>query len=161
MSDPVTQMKAHTRLDYVVHAGATTTTFLRSILKGQLVGRRCPVCHKVYIPPRGACPTCAVLCTDEVPVSHSGTVTTFSIVRIPFEGQRLTPPYACAHILLDGADVPLLHIVGGCDVDDVHVGMRVEAVWLEIPQPTLATVTWFKPNGEPDRQVNDRGEVIP
>lgn len=161
MSEPITQIPGPTRLDYLVHAGATTTTFLHSIMEGKLIGRRCPTCHKVYIPPRGACPTCAVPCTDEVPVGPGGTVTTFSVVRIPFEGQRLTPPYACAHIVLDGSDVPLLHLVGGCSVDDVRVGMRVEAVWLEVPQPTLASITWFRPNGEADRVVNLMGEVVP
>ena len=34
------------------------------------------------------------------------TVTTFCVVDIPFEGQLVKPPYACAHILLDGADGP-------------------------------------------------------
>lgn len=148
--EPVTRWKAPTRLDYNVKAGAVATSFLRGLLRGELIGKRCPACERVYVPPRGSCPTCAEPCDVEVACGPAGTVTTFSVIRIPFEGQLLTPPYACAHIVLDGADMPLLHIVGGCDVNDVHQGMRVRAVWAEDPEPTLATVRYFEPNGEPD-----------
>jgi uncharacterized OB-fold protein len=82
---------------------------------------------------------------EHVEVAQVGTVTAFSVIRIPFEGQVLQPPYACAHVVLDGADVPLLHILGECDVDTVCVGMRVVAVWVDDIQPTLASIRYFKP----------------
>jgi uncharacterized OB-fold protein len=146
-SEPVTMMRAPTRIEYRVHAGAITADFLRDLLNKELVGRRCPVCAKVYIPPRGACPTCGVAVTDPVTVAQQGVVTAFSVIRIPFEGQALDPPYACAHVLLDGADVPLLHIIGECPVDDVGVGLRVEAVWADPVEPTLASIRYFRPIG--------------
>lgn len=139
------RMLAPVRLDYRVTAGTVTGRFLEAILEGRLEGRRCPACRKVYVPPRGACPTCAAPLDEVVPLTGTGVVTAFSVIRIPFEGQVLEPPYACAHVLLDGADVPLLHLVGGCDVDAVHVGMRVAAVWAETLAPTLASVRWFEP----------------
>ncbi|TNE84015.1 MAG: DNA-binding protein [Deltaproteobacteria bacterium] len=147
---PVTRFKAPVHAEYTVAAGATTAEFLRGILRKELNGRRCPSCDKIYIPPRGSCPLCGVRTSEVVPLAQKGTVTTFSIIRIPFEGQVLEPPYAAAHVLLDGADVPLLHIVGDCDVDDVRMGMRVEAVWVEDLQPTLASVRYFRPIDEPD-----------
>jgi hypothetical protein len=150
MKDPVTRFKSPTKLSYTVTAGRITTGFIAGILEGKLLGRRCPNCEKVYIPPRGSCPTCAVPCETEVELAGTGIVTTFCIVNIPFEGQLLDPPYACAHILLDGADTPMLHLVGGCDVADVRMGMRVDAVWADDLQPTLASVTYFQPTGEPD-----------
>jgi uncharacterized OB-fold protein len=145
VSEPITKTTSPTRLDYVVRAGTVTGAFLRHVLERRLVGRRCPGCAKVYLPPRGACPTCGVEMTDEVEVAQQGNVTAFSIIRIPFEGQVLEPPYAAASILLDGADVPLLHIVGGCPVDDVRLGLRVEAVWADEPAPTLASLRYFRP----------------
>ena len=147
---PITQFRSPTKLTYTVSAGTVATEFLSAILERRIVGRRCPVCTKVYVPPRPACPTCAVLCEEPVELPEVGTVTTFSVVRIPFPGQLLEPPYACAHVLLDGADVPLLHIVGGVDVDDVRMGLRVTAVWSDEPEPTLASIRYFTPNGEPD-----------
>jgi uncharacterized OB-fold protein len=149
-AEPVTRFLSPTRLAYTVTAGATTADFLRGILNRELIGRRCPSCAKIFLPPRGSCPTCGVRTTEQVPLAQKGTVTTFSVIRIPFEGQVLNPPYAAAHILLDGGDTPLLHIVGDCDVDEVRMGMRVEAVWAEDLQPTLASVRYFRPIDEPD-----------
>jgi len=146
----VTRFRSPTRIAYEVTAGTVTARFLDGILDGRLEGRRCPVCTKVYIPPRGSCPTCAVPTSEPVDVGPRGTVTTFSVIRFPFEGQILTPPYACAHVLLDGADVPLLHIVGDCDVDQIRMGMRVEAVWADTRAPTLESVRYFIPVDEPD-----------
>ena len=148
--DPVTRFEAPTRLDYRVAAGATTAAFLRGVMARKLLGSRCPDCTKVYIPPRGSCPSCAVAPEAMIELSQTGTVTTFSVIRLPFEGQVLDPPYACAHVLLDGADVPLLHIVGECDPDEVRMGMRVTAVWADTLEPTLASVRYFRPVDEPD-----------
>ena len=134
-----------TRLAYQVAAGPTTERFLRGILERRILGLRCPKCTKVYVPPRGACPTCAVPCSEEVELPHTGTVTTFCVVNIPFEGQLLEPPYACGHVVLDGADVPILHLVGGCDVAQVRMGLREKAVWSEEPRPTLASIRYFAP----------------
>ncbi len=150
MSDPVTRQLAPVRLDYVVTACSVTGAFLEAILERRLVGRRCPACEKVYLPPRSACPTCAEPTIEQVEVGPKGTVTTFSVVRFPFEGQVLEPPYACAHVLVDGTDTPLLHIVGDCDVDTVRMGMRVQAVWADPLMPTLASVRFFAPIDEPD-----------
>ncbi|MBK7774878.1 MAG: OB-fold domain-containing protein [Sandaracinaceae bacterium] len=44
---------------------------------------------------------------------HTGVVTTFTVVRIPFEGQKLTPPYSFGAIVLDGADLPIYHLISG------------------------------------------------
>ncbi|MCB9666383.1 MAG: Zn-ribbon domain-containing OB-fold protein [Alphaproteobacteria bacterium] len=148
--EPVTRFRAPVSLDYVVRAGDVTGAFLEGILDGRLVGRRCPDCRKVYVPARSICPTCSVPTTDEVEVGPRGTVTSLSVVRFPFEGQRLEPPYACVHIRLDGADSPLLHIVGECDVDRVRMGMRVEPVWDPEPLPSLERVRYSRPSGEPD-----------
>lgn len=143
--EQVTMMRSPTRLEYTVWTGETTREFLQGILQRKLIGKRCPVCAKVFLPPRGSCPTCAVAVTEPVELPQSGTVTAFSVIRIPFEGQVLEPPYACAHVMIDGADVPLLHILGECPVDDVRVGLRVEAVWAEKLEPTLASILYFRP----------------
>ena len=58
---------------------------------GRILGQRCPECRKVYVPPRGACPTCGVATAEEVEVAGKGTVTTFCIVNIPFDAH---PPEA-------------------------------------------------------------------
>ena len=146
---PVTRMEAPIRIAYTVWAGQSTQHFLRALQEKRLLGARCGECGKVYVPPRGSCPTCGVAAGEWVEVDQVGTVTAFSVIRLPFQGQFLEPPYACAHVLLDGADVPLLHIVGECDVDAVCVGMRVEAIWADPIEPTLASIRYFRPVEQP------------
>ena len=125
---------------------------LRGLAEGRLIGQRCPVCRKVYMPSRGACPTCGVLTAEDVELPDRGTVTTFCVVNVPFLGQRITPPYVAAYILLDGADIAFLHLVLGCAPDEVRMGMRVRAVWRPRAEwgTTTRNIDHFQPTDEPD-----------
>jgi uncharacterized protein len=139
-------------LDYTYAASAEESRFLRGMAEGKIRGQRCPKCEKVYVPPRGACPVDGVPTRDEVELPDRGTVTTFCIVNVPFLGQRIAPPYVSAYVLLDGADIPFLHLVLGCDASEVRMGMRVEAVWKPREEWTtsMENIDHFRPTGEPD-----------
>jgi uncharacterized OB-fold protein len=152
MSDTVESITTPIRLDYRYTAGRATERFLRGMAQGRILGQRCPSCGKVYVPPRGACPPCGVATRDEVEITGKGTVTTFCIVRIPSDSLSVPPPFACAHVLLDGADLPFFGLVHECAFDQVRMGMRVEAVW--VPREELTTsfenIKYFRPIDEPD-----------
>jgi len=150
--EPVTMMTTPVRLHYTHSASPVETRYLQGLAEGRLLGQRCPECGQVYVPPRGACPTDGVPTEQEVEVAGTGTITTFCVVNVPFLGQRITPPYVAAHVLLDGADIPVQHLVLGCEVDEVRMGMRVEAVWKprEEWEHTMENIDHFRPNGEPD-----------
>ena len=162
MSEPVTSIKTPIRLEYSYTAGRASTRFLRGMSEGRILGQRCPSCRKVYVPPRGSCPRCGVATQEEVEISGKGTVTTFCIVRIPSENLSAKPPYAAAHNLLDGADIPFFALNQECPFDQVRMGMRVEAVWVEPDQlgPTMASVKYFRPNGEPDADYDAYKEYL-
>jgi hypothetical protein len=151
MSEPVKRIKAPVRFDYTVGAGQTLSRFLAALVEGRLVARRCPGCTKVYVPPRGACPTCALPPGEEVVLAGTGTVTTFCVVNVPFEGQTMKLPYVYASVLLDGADIPFLHLVD-VPAAEARMGMRVKAEWVPPSErrPTLESIRWFCPTGEPD-----------
>lgn len=153
--DPVTMVTMVTtpiRLRYDHTASPEETRYLYGLREGRLLAQRCPACEKVYIPPRGACPTCGVPTTDEVELSDVGTVTTFCIVNVPFPGQRTKPPYVHAAVLLDGADIPFAHLILGCPADEVRMGMRVQAVWKPREQwsYTPQNIDHFRPTDQPD-----------
>ncbi|MBZ5736241.1 OB-fold domain-containing protein [Nocardioides sp. TRM66260-LWL] len=150
--DPVTGVITPVSLDYVYAASPEESAFYRGLAEGRIVGQRCPSCGKVYVPPRAACPTDGTPTTDEVEVSHSGTVTTFCIVNVPFLGQRITPPYVSAYVLLDGADIAVLHLILDIPADQVRMGMRVKAVWKPREEwgTTIENISHFAPTGEPD-----------
>jgi uncharacterized OB-fold protein len=149
---PVTMMVTPIRLRYQHTVSPEESRYLRGLADGRLLGQRCPACRKVYLPPRGACPTDGVPTDEEVELSGRGTVTTFCVVNVPHAGQRQRPPYVAAHVLLDGADIPLLHLILGCPADEVRMGMRVAAVWRPRERwgTTPENVEGFRPTGEPD-----------
>lgn len=149
---PVTSIETPIRLEYTYRPGRASARFLRGLAQGKILGQRCPVTKKVYVPPRGASPTHGVPTEEEVEVSDHGTVTTFCIVRIPSDNLSIKPPFAAAHILLDGADIPFFALVQECPFDAVRMGMRVQAVWVpkEELAPTFESIRYFKPLDEPD-----------
>ena len=147
---PVDRVTLPSRVDYQITASPQLTRFLGALMERRIIGWRDPSSGRVYVPPRGACPTSGAPLGEVVELPQTGTVTTFCVVNIPFEGQTLSPPYVCAHVLLDGADVPLLHLVGGCAVEAVKMGMRGAAVWSDVPAPTLESIRYFAPTGAPD-----------
>jgi uncharacterized OB-fold protein len=150
--EPVAMMSAPVRLHYEHTASPEESRFLRGLAEGRLLAQRCPVCGKVYIPPRGACPTDGVPTTDEVELPDHGIVTTFCVVNVDYPGQRVSAPYVAAAVLLDGADIPFQHLILGCDPDEVRMGMRVRAEWKPREEwgTTLENIDHFRPTGEPD-----------
>ncbi len=87
-----------------------------------------------------------------MPLSDTGTVTTFCIVNVPFLGQRITPPYVSAYVLLDGADIAVLHLILDIPAEEVRMGMRVKAVWKPKEEwgTTIENISHFAPTGDPD-----------
>jgi uncharacterized OB-fold protein len=158
--EPVRSVRTPAQLDYRYTPGLATSRFLRGISQGKILGERCPVCSKVYVPPRGACPTDGVPTKEQVELSHSGTVTSFCVVNVQFYGQGMEIPYVGANIQLDGADLSIMHLIQEVAASDVRIGMRVEAVWVPDEElgPTLESIKWFKPTGEPDVEVRIPGE---
>ena len=155
--EPVRSVRTPIRLDYEYTPGSASSRFLRALAEKRIVGQRCPECRKVYVPPRGACPTDGVPTTDEVELPRTGTVTTFCVVNVQFYGQAMQVPYVSALILLDHSDIPIMHLLQEVEAADVHMGMRVEAVWVpdEELAPTLESIRWFRPTGEPDAPFED------
>ena len=152
MTEPVTIVETPIRLDFSYTPGVASSRFLRSLEKGELVGQRCLRCRKVYVPPRGACSMCGVATDEEVTLSGKGTVCTFCVTRIPSPG--LEAPYVSAWIRLDGADITSMFLVQECAPEDVRLGMRVEAVWVDESErmPNLSNIKYFRPTGEPDAE---------
>ena len=134
-------------------ASLPESAFLRALEEGKLLGARSRQRDgKVYFPAREADPATGQQLDEFIELPDKGTVTTFAIINIPFAGQRIKPPYVAAYVLLDGADIPFLHLVTEIDAADVRMGMRVEAVWKPREEWGLGidNIDYFRPTGEPD-----------
>ncbi|MGE2816659.1 Zn-ribbon domain-containing OB-fold protein [Mycobacterium heidelbergense] len=132
------------------------SAYLRAIAEGKLLGAKTGKNGKVYFPPHGADPATGQPTTEFVELPDKGTVTTFAIINIPFKGQRIKPPYVAAYVLLDGADIPFLHLVADIDAHEVRMGMRVEAVWKPREEWGFGidNIEFFRPTGEPDAEYD-------
>ena len=150
--EPVRSIRTFARIDYTYTAGRASSRFLHRVAEKRLFGQRCPVCKMVYVPPRGCCPTDGVATEEDVELRDHGTITSFCVVNVPFMGTLMEIPYVSALILLDNSDIPIMHLIQEVPYDQVHMGMRVEAVWVPEDEigPTLESIKYFRPNGEPD-----------
>lgn len=159
--DPVTVQVTPSFIEIQHTASLPETTFLKALEEGKLLGGRTRSGRdgkpgKVYFPPKEADPATGLALDEFLELPDVGTVTTFAIINIPFPGQRIKPPYVAAYVLLDGADIPFLHLVVEIDPADVRMGMRVQAVWKPREEWGLGidNIDYFKPTGEPDAEYD-------
>jgi uncharacterized protein len=160
--EPVRSIKTPAQLDYTFTAGAATSRFLKGIAEKKILGERCGVCGKVYVPPRGACPVDGVPTAEQVELSQTGTITSFCVVNVQFYGSEMEVPYVSGLVLLDGADIELFGLVQEVPYDQVRMGMRVTAVWVPDDElgPTLTSIKWWKPADEPDADYETYREYV-
>lgn len=150
--DPVKIQVTPINIEIQHSASHPETVFLRGLEEGKLLGARSGDTGKVYFPPKEADPATGKELDQFVELPDKGTVTTFAIINIPFAGQRIKPPYVAAYVLLDGADIPFLHLVTDIEAAEVRMGMRVQAVWKPREEWGLGidNISHFRPSGEPD-----------
>ncbi|HEX4814839.1 MAG TPA: OB-fold domain-containing protein [Nonomuraea sp.] len=150
----VTKIVANVRAEYRLQAGGSLRVFLEGVERGVLLGGRCAPCAQTYVPYRAACPECGAHIPDPLELPDTGTITTFAINNLP-DPRAPEVPFVSAYILLDGADIPMIALVGDVPAHEVRHGMRVRAVWVPESERTasMANIRWFAPTGEPDAEL--------
>jgi uncharacterized OB-fold protein len=151
--EAVRSVRTPAQLDYIFTPGEALSRFLRATDDKKLLGERAPG-GRVYIPPRGADPELGLPTSEQVEVEHTGTLVSFCMVNVAFYGSQMELPYTSGWILLDGSDMPIMHLIQEIPASEVRIGLRVEAVWedddAEEKKQGLGAIKWFRPNGEPD-----------
>lgn len=150
----VTKIVSPVRGVYRLTASHSLTRFLEGVRRGVFLGCRCATCDKVYVPYRLSCPECGNTITEDVELPDTGTITTFAINNLP-DPRAPEVPFVSAYILLDGADIPMIALVGGVPAHQVRQGMRVRAEWVPEAERTrsMSNIRWFAPTGEPDVEL--------
>jgi len=150
--EPIKAIVTPIHLEYDFSAGLAATRFLRGLAQRKILGARSGPGQPVLVPPRGADPRTSELAAESVEVSDKGTVVTYSVIRVPSENIKFELPYACVNVLLDGASIGFFHVLQNCPLDQVRIGMRVRAKWVDdsMLAPSVASIEYFEPTGEPD-----------
>lgn len=148
LAAPLEQIDYTMTLDYRHAYGQYYGTLFDGVKNGRRIrGVKCSKCARVLLPPRPQCDVCFAPTSEWVDVSSTGTVQASSVVHIEFIGQRLTPPYVYAEIVLDGTSTRLIHMVGAVDPEEAKTaaapGARVRAVWSDRHTGSLADIEYF------------------
>lgn len=97
---------------------------------------RCEACAEFHFYPRPICPHCGSPRLAWVDVSGNGVVYSLTVVqRAPSPAFAGMVPYVVAIVALDEGPHLMSNIVG-CPADQVRIGMRVRATFLDIAAET-------------------------
>jgi uncharacterized OB-fold protein len=103
----------------------TLKTFFQEARAGRLTGIRCARCHAVALPPKEFCSMCQERQWEPVPLTGVGTVTSYTVIRIPPRGRAAEAPYAVVVVRLDEG-VSALGRVVDIPLETLRSGMRVQ-----------------------------------
>jgi uncharacterized OB-fold protein len=137
------------QLRYAWDTGEAIGRYLAELKSGRLIARSCRKCERVMIPPRMFCERCFRPTDDWVYVKSTGTVNTFSLCYVSWDVRRLKSPEIPAVIEIDEASpgMGILHVIRKVNPKQVHVGMRVAAVWKPNSQRTgsITDIAYWAP----------------
>lgn len=152
VAEPVQRIRVPASMVYRYTPGAAPTRFLRGLAEKRILGEKDPVNGDVYLPPRGMSPVVGLPTTEQVELPDTGTLSAFCIVHIGFGVNAPPTPFVSALVLVDGADVSVYGTLLEIPIEEVRIGMRVQAVWA--PDDELTTsfenIRYWKPLDEPD-----------
>ncbi|HLG88496.1 MAG TPA: Zn-ribbon domain-containing OB-fold protein [Alphaproteobacteria bacterium] len=142
----------HWDIIYTHDKGPIVTEFYERLAENKILGRHCPKCGRVLLPPRAFCDRDFADTDKWVEVGQKGVIETFTVVFQKFRGLP-DPPYCIAYVRLDGADTSILNFVrvpGLVDAEAVRhklkVGQKVKVVFAPKGERTgRITDFWFEP----------------
>ncbi|MCE4624049.1 MAG: Zn-ribbon domain-containing OB-fold protein [Caldisphaeraceae archaeon] len=86
---------------YDFSAGPTVSKFLLGLKEGKILGKKCPRCGRIFVPPRSYCEWCHVATSEWVEVPQTGIIHTAVVSYISAKRQRLEKPEVVGIVRLD------------------------------------------------------------
>ena len=117
----------------------TLKIFFDEVRAGRLTGIRCGECGELAIPPKEFCPACHERAWSPVPLGGTGTIASFTVIRVAPRGHTADVPYAVAVVRLREG-VSLIGRVVDIPLDSLAVGMPVRFRPLVSAEHTLVGV---------------------
>ncbi len=133
---------------YNYRVGAYMERYLRGLAQKKILGVRCRMCKRVLVPPRSTCGPCHTGLDEWVEVGPTGVLENFTVAHVYIEkGQikDLPIPAIIGMIRLDGADSLVTGKVQGVAPDHCYRGLRVRAVWREVPKGEIRDLDHYEP----------------
>jgi len=86
---------------YDFAAGTTISKFLQGLKEGKILGRKCPKCGRIFVPPRSYCEWCHVATNEWIEVPQTGEIHTAVITYISTKREKIEKPEVVGTIKLD------------------------------------------------------------
>lgn len=145
----VTGVKSRPDARYLFSAGEAMSRFLAEMQRGRFIARVCHGCKRTLFPPRMFCEECYRPTDEWKLIQDTGTIETFSVSYLDKDAKRIADPILVGVVSLDGASpkMGMMHYFGEMTKDQIHIGMRVRAVWKPSEQRTgsVLDVRYFRP----------------
>lgn len=103
---------------------------------------RCKACGFICFPPRLVCPGCGAREFETTKLAETGTVLTYTIIRVPPEGFEDQTPYAVGIAELDDG-VKLTAQIVDCDPTSLKVGMKVRLEFRKLSEDGEAGIIHY------------------
>lgn len=127
-------------------AGLAGERFFRSIKdEGRIMGTYCPECNRTYVPAAIFCERCLSKLEQWVDVGTSGEIHTFTFLYENYDGTPREDPEVI--VLIKFGDGGLIHRLAEVDLEQVSIGMEVEAVFKPASQRqgSILDISHFRP----------------
>jgi uncharacterized OB-fold protein len=111
-------------------------SFFEEARAGRLSGIRCGGCGELAIPPKEFCSTCQKRDWHPVPLAGTGTVVSYTIIRVAPRGRGGEVPYAVVVVKLDEG-VSLLGRAVDIPFEALKAGLPVRFRPVEIESQTV------------------------
>lgn len=136
-------------VQYSWSLGPAMSRFLQELKAGRIVGRKCKKCRRVIVPPRMFCEHCYSPTDEWIYLKDTGTVETFSISYLDADARRIKEPILIGVVSIDGAAPKhgFMHYFGGMKPEELHIGMKVKAVWKpeKEREGAITDIKYFEP----------------
>jgi len=117
-------------VNYVYTYGLAGEKFFRAIKdKGTFLATYCPHCDISFVPPKIYCDRCFEQLEKFIDVGTVGYVETFTLSFENMDGSKKTEPKIVAMVRIGDTDGGLIHYLTDVSIDEVGIGMAVEAVF--------------------------------
>lgn len=128
-------------------SGLAGERFLRALKEGEIMGAKCPQCELICLPPRIFCPYCFSPLEEWVKVGSQGAVETYTVLKVDLDGNPLEEPKIVALVNIGGAHGGLVHFLGEVELDELYIGLPVEAVFKpkKEREGSILDIRYFKP----------------
>jgi uncharacterized OB-fold protein len=117
-------------VNYVYTYGLAGEKFFRAIKdKATFLATRCDACDISFVPPKIYCDRCFEKLEKYIDVGTVGFVETFTVSFKNMDGSDKAKPRILAMIKIDGTDGGLIHYLEGFDIEEIGLGMPVQAIF--------------------------------